>query len=76
MIKKLLTAAATLAFVGMSVAPALADQGGCPNVASDNGASYADDNSAHGLNKQVARGCVVVPPPCDPLTDPTCGPTG
>ena len=34
-----------------------ADRGGCPNVAAANGAAHANDNSAHGTDKQDDRDC-------------------
>jgi hypothetical protein len=44
---------AVLALAG--AAPSIADKGGCPNENSDNGADHADDNSAHGEEKQEDR---------------------
>ena len=52
-----LAAAAGSSLVGQA-ATAFADKGGCPNEASAMGASKANARSAHGVAKQLARGCV------------------
>jgi hypothetical protein len=41
-----------------NVSTAFADPGGCPNAHSAKGAAHANANSAHGIAKQLARGCV------------------
>src|SRR6266542_4174778 len=46
---------ASIAVVGAGAS--LADKGGCPNVDSENGASHANEHSAHGEEKQRERGC-------------------
>jgi hypothetical protein len=61
---------AALAFAGATVS--VADRGGCPNGHSDNGASHANDNSAHGADKQADRDCV---PDTLSTPTPTPGPT-
>ena len=47
--------AAAILFVGAGAS--VADKGGCPNANSNNGASHANENSAHGQEKQRERGC-------------------
>src|SRR5439155_8942394 len=47
--------AAAVVFVGAGAS--LADKGGCPNANSENGASHANEHSAHGTEKQEQRGC-------------------
>lgn len=59
----------TLGLAG--VGPAAADKGGCPNDAADNGASHSNAKSAHGSEKQAARGCSAVEPVPDPTPTPT-----
>jgi len=57
---------AALAFAGARAS--IADKGGCPNENSQNGASHANSNSAHGPEKQADRDC-------DQATLSTPGPT-
>jgi hypothetical protein len=67
---------AAIAFAG--AAPSIADKGGCPNANAENGADHADDNSAHGPEKQDERDCVPTPAPATattPLALPTPAPT-
>ena len=59
-----LTLAAGPTFGGGDV---FAANGGCPSVEAANGADHANGNSAHGADKQVARGCP------GQLPDPTPG---
>ena len=47
--------AAAILVVGAGAS--VADKGGCPNADSNNGASHANENSAHGQEKQRERGC-------------------
>lgn len=47
--------AAAVVFVGAGAS--LADKSGCPNANSENGASHANEHSAHGTDKQEQRGC-------------------
>jgi outer membrane biosynthesis protein TonB len=58
---------AAIAFAGAG--PSIADKGGCPNANSENGADHADDDSAHGPEKQEERDCVPTPVPT-PVTAP------
>ncbi len=84
---------AAFAFVTVSVLVALllafdlpgtrADRGGCPNAASSNGAEHANENSAHGPEKQEERGCDggtatprARPTPTPAGTTPSPAPTG
>jgi outer membrane biosynthesis protein TonB len=64
-----LVVALSIAFVGAGAS--LADKGGCPNSNSGTGASRADDNSAHGPDKQSERECDSSP--TDPTPTPTLG---
>jgi outer membrane biosynthesis protein TonB len=67
---------AAIAFAGAG--PSIADKGGCPNANSENGADHADDDSAHGPEKQEERDCVptsVPTPVTTPLALPTPAPT-
>ena len=69
--------AAAVVFVGAGAS--LADKSGCPNANSENGASHADEHSAHGTEKQGERGCsdrVATPSPAAEATaTPTPEPT-
>ena len=61
--------AVAMAGVGASSA----DKNGCPNANSANGASHANDSSAHGANKQRDRDCAAATPTniATPAEDPT-----
>ena len=48
-----------------------ADKGGCPNANSANGASHANENSAHGPEKQAERGCNGAATPTPGAATPT-----
>ncbi len=61
-----LAAGVTVAQVGSAVA----DKGGCPNDAAENGSAHANAKSAHGSDKQAARSCSAEPTP-GPGTTPT-----
>lgn len=60
--------AAALAFA--SAGASVADKGGCPNDDSENGGDHADDNSAHGADKQKDRDCDTSPTPTAPGPTP------
>src|SRR6266508_4574925 len=88
LISALVLAAALAGLAGIlgGAAPSFADKGGCPNANSANGAAHANPNSAHGPEKQAARGCqnggtstpTVQPtatPPETPGPTPTSEPT-
>jgi len=55
MVAAVVMLAMTLSFGG--AADVFAGKGGCPNDNASNGASKANDKSAHGAAKQAARGC-------------------
>jgi hypothetical protein len=60
--------ASALAFA--SAGASVADKGGCPNDDSENGGAHADDNSAHGADKQKDRDCDTSPTPTPPGPTP------
>jgi hypothetical protein len=52
------------------VSSVAADEGGCPHEAAGNGAAHANAKSAHGVDKQVARGCSGEEPAATPAPIP------
>jgi hypothetical protein len=63
------------AIVFVSAGASIADKGGCPNAHSENGASHADENSAHGQEKRGERGCNEIVETATPAVEPTPTPT-
>ena len=67
--------ASLLAAAVVGTGGSLANKGGCPNADSENGASHANEHSAHGQEKQEQRGCAGILPPlcgfCERLWGPS-----
>src|SRR2546422_10957452 len=67
--------ASLLAAAVVGTGGSLANKGGRPNADSENGASHANEHSAHGQEKQEQRGCAGIverpTPPAEPTETPT-----
>ena len=67
--------ASLLAAAVVGTGGSLANKGGCPNADSENGASHANEHSAHGQEKQEQRGCADIVETPTPGAEPTPTPT-
>ena len=63
--------ASLLAAAVVGTGGSLANKGGCPNADSENGASHANEHSAHGQEKQEQRGCADIVETPTPGAEPT-----
>src|SRR3989454_8228857 len=67
--------ASLLAAAVVGTGGSLANKGGCPNADSENGASHANEHSAHGQEKQEQRRCADIVETPTPGAEPTPTPT-